>query len=69
MIVGIETIIAANKMGGTFCIVDPPSNDTAAITGRADSDFVNVIPNNKSLQIQVNWNKNTAASGARAIGM
>ena len=40
-----------------------------AITGRTFVDFVNVRPNIRSFQHQVNWDKNTIEIGAFAIGV
>ena len=50
---------------GTWAL---PIKDMAAMTGLIFEDFVKVIPNIRSFQAQVNWDKNTTDNGAFDIG-
>lgn len=63
--VGIDAKIQARNRAGALFL---PIKEMLAIIGRMLAVFVKVIPNIKSFQDQVNWDRNTMERGAFAMG-
>jgi hypothetical protein len=67
--VGSEAIIVAQRTTGSLRVEYCPIKvESVAIRGRTSELTVKVRPNNKSFQIQVNWNRNAAPSAGHESG-